>query len=178
MEIYKDIIGYEGLYKASTKGNIKSVIKRNGKDIILKQGIDKCGYCIVTLCKDKKKTTKTVHRLIALTFLFETNIQVNHKDGNKKNNDVSNLEFVSAKQNINHAIENGLLKFNTLKIAEEKRKVVLQIDKQTKEIINTFKSAHEASRLTGFNRGNISSSCRGNGKLVNGYNWKYENRKD
>jgi hypothetical protein len=173
MEIYKDIAGYEGLYKASTKGNIKSIIKRNGKDIILKQGIDKCGYCIVTLCKDKKRVTKTVHRLIALTFLFETNTQVNHKDGNKKNNDVSNLEFVSAKQNINHAIKKGLMNFNTKKIAEEKRKVVIQINKETKEVVNIFKSAHEAARVTGFNRSNISTCCRLNKQMYN-FIWKYK----
>lgn len=176
MEIYKDIEGYEGLYKVSTKGNIKSLINRNGKNIILKQGVDKCGYCIVSLCKEKKKTTKTVHRLVALAFLEEVNIQVNHKNGNKKNNNLNNLEFVSAKENIIHAIKNGLLKFNTTKIAEEKRKVVLQIDKETNKVINIFKSAHEAARITGFNRGNISSCCRGNIKLANGYKWKYENK--
>jgi hypothetical protein len=172
MEIYKDIVGYEGIYKASTKGNIKSIIKRNGLDVILKHGIDRGGYCIVTLCKDKKHSTKTVHRLIALTFLEETDIQVNHKDGNKQNNNIENLEFVSAKQNINHAIKNGLLVPNTKKIAEEKRKVVVQIDKNTNEIINVFKSAHEAARITGFNRGNISTCCRLNKQMYNCF-WQY-----
>jgi len=173
MEIYKDIVGYEGIYKASTKGNIKSIYKRNGLDIILKQAIDKGGYCIVTLCKDKKHLTKTVHRLVALTFLEETDIQVNHKDGNKQNNNVSNLEFVSAKQNINHAIKTGLLVPNTTKIAEEKRKVVLQIDRITNETINIFESAHEAARITGFNRGNISTCCRLNKQMYNCF-WQYK----
>lgn len=173
MEIYKEIAGYEGLYKASTKGNIKSIIKRNGLDIILKQGIDKCGYCIVTLCKNKKRTTKTVHRLIALTFLEETNIQVNHKDGNKQNNNIENLEFVSAKQNIQHAIKNGLLKRNYSKIATEKRKKIVQIDIKNNKVIKIFNSAHEASNLLNINRGNISSVCRGEKKMAGKYKWKY-----
>jgi hypothetical protein len=172
MKTWKDIKGYEGLYQASNDGEIKSLIKRQGKEIILKQGIDKCGYCIVTLCKNKIKKTKTVHRLIALTFLKSTEKQVNHKDGNKKNNKLDNLEFVSAKQNINHALKNGLLKPNTIKIAELKRRIVLQIDPITNKIINKYISAHEASRITKFNRGNISTCCRLK-KIMYNYKWEY-----
>lgn len=172
MKTWKDIKGYEGLYQASNEGEIKSLIKRNGVEVILKQSIDKCGYKIVTLCKDKVKKTKTVHRLVALTFLNETDKQVNHKDGNKSNNNISNLEFVSAKQNINHAISNGLLKPNTKKIAELKRRIVLQINPISNEIVKTFASAHEAARLTGYNRGNISTCCRLNKKMYN-YKWQY-----
>lgn len=100
--------------------------------------------------------------------------QVNHIDGNKQNNNLNNLEWVSAKTNMKHAIDSGLLIFNTTKIAEEKRKVVVQIDPNTNQIIAKYKSAHEASKITGFNRGNICSCCRGNGKLVNKYHWEYE----
>jgi ribosomal protein L19E len=173
MEIWKDIKGYEGLYQASNKGNIKSLIKRNGKEVILKQAKDNSGYNIVTLCKNKNKKTKTVHRLVALTFLENNKKQVNHKDGNKNNNHLENLELVSAKENINHAIKNGLLKHNTKQIAELKRKIVLQIDVNTNKIINKYISAHEAAKITGFNRGNISTCCRLN-KIMYNYKWKYE----
>ena len=173
MEIFKDIVGYEGLYKVSNQGNVRSLINRYKGNGILKFGIDKCGYSIVTLCKDKKHKTKTVHRLVALAFLDETNTQVNHKDCNKQNNNIENLEFISAKENMRHAIKNNLMNYNTTKIAEQKRKKVIQINPITNEIINVFISAHEAARLTGFNRGNISTCCREN-KIMYKYKWKYE----
>jgi hypothetical protein len=171
MEIFKDIKGYEGLYQVSNLGNVKSIIKSSDK--ILKAGTDGGGYKIVTLCKNKKHSTKTVHRLVALNFIEESELQVNHKDCDKSNNKIENLEFVTALENIRHAINNGRVNYNFDKIAVKTRKKVLQINHITNEIINTFISAHEASRQTGFNRGNISSTCRGNNKLVNGYNWKY-----
>lgn len=173
MEIFKDIIDYEGIYQVSNKGNVKSLIKLAGVEI-LKPGIDRGGYKIVTLCKDKSRKTKTVHRLEMEAFLGKSNLQVNHKDGIKTNNDLTNLEYVTAKQNIRHAIKNGLVRYNTTKIAEEKRKVVLQIEPKTGKVIAKYKSAHEAAKSTGFNRGNICSTCRGNGKLVNKFDWKYE----
>ena len=174
MEKYKDIIGFEGLYQAGSYGNIKSLLKRcNKSDKLLKSGTNGCGYKVVTLCKDKKHYTKTVHRLIAISFFGKSNLPVNHKDGIKSNNYIENLEFITASENQKHAIKNGLLIPNTKKIAEEKRKKVLQINPITNEIIKIYNSAHEASKITGFNRGNICSACRGNGKLVNKYNWKY-----
>jgi hypothetical protein len=173
MEIFKEIKGYEGLYQISNLGNIKSTVRT--KDRILKKAFDKCGYQIVSLCLNKKKSTKTVHRLVALNFLGESKLQVNHKDCNKSNNKIENLEYVTALENIRHAIKNNRVNYNFDKIAIQTRKKVLQINPITNEIINTFVSAHEASRQTGFNRGNISSTCRGNGILVGGYNWKYEN---
>ena len=174
MEIFKDIKGYEGLYQVSNLGNVKSIIKRTYKsNKILKPSSDGCGYQIVSLCKNKKRSTKTVHRLVALNFLGESELQVNHKDFDKSNNKIENLEFVTPLENIRHNINNNRANYNFDKIAVKTRKKVLQINHITNEIINTFISAHEASRQTGFNRGNISSTCRGNNKLVNGYNWKY-----
>ena len=174
MEKYKDIKNYEGLYQISNLGNVKSLIKRRfNADKILKDCLDGSGYKIVTLCKDKKHTTMLVHRLVANTFIGESELQVNHIDCDKTNNILSNLEFVTAKENIRHAIKNSRMNYNFDKIAVKTRKKVIQINPLTNEIINTFISAHEASRQTSFNRGNICSTCRGNGKLVNGYNWQY-----
>lgn len=175
MEIYKDIIGYEGLYQVSNKGNIKSF--HSSKQVKnLATGITGAGYKTVTLCKDKKRYSVLVHRIVAITFLENTGKCVNHKDSNKLNNNLENLEWVSYKENIEHATKNGRMRYNTKKIAEEKRKVVLQIDPITGSVIARYNSAHEASKLTGFNRGNICSACRGSGKLVNKFDWKYENK--
>ncbi len=175
MEVFKDINGYEGLYKVSNKGNIKSLVKRYKGINILNKGIDKSRYSIVSLCKDKKHKTKTVHRLVAIAFIpnAENKPQINHKDGNKQNNNVNNLEFVTAKENMKHAFANGLIIRNTDKIAKQKRKVVLQINPENGDTVNKYNSAHEAARLTGFNRGNISTACRDN-KIMYKYNWKYE----
>ncbi len=115
-ELWKDIAGYENIYHVSNWGRIKSLPKKMGKgngymssEKILKPGIDMSGYCIITLCKDKIHTTKTIHRLVAIAFNGDSKLQVNHKNGNKKDNLLSNLEFVSASENVQHAIKNNLL---------------------------------------------------------------------
>lgn len=180
METFRDIPNYEGMYQAGTLGNIKSFPQKTGrgsgyltKGKILKQCTDKGGYKIITLCKNKEHKTKTVHRLIAATYLGESTLDVNHKDGNKGNNNPSNLEYVTKSENTIHAIRNGLLTPNHKKIAEDKRKKVFQINRETNVIEKEYISAHEAARKTGMNRGNISTACRNGVNLVGGYRWSY-----
>lgn len=173
MEIFKKIKGFEGLYEISNLGNIKSLVNRYSKVNILKYGISNSGYATITLCKNKKKYTKTIHRIMAETFFGYSTLQVNHKDGNKLNNNILNLEYVTKSENTRHAIKAGLFKPNYEKIAIIKRKKVKQINPITNEIINIFTSAHEASRITKINRGNISSTCRGIYETSGGYKWKY-----
>jgi hypothetical protein len=109
----KDIPGYEGKYFATSNGEIYSY-PRNGtiKEIRkLKYSLDKDGYFIVCLRSNNNRKTYRVAGLIAKTFIgFPVNIymQVNHKDGVKLNNDVSNLEWVTCKVNIKHAWNKGL----------------------------------------------------------------------
>ena len=170
MEQFKDIIGYENLYQVGNKGNIKSLITNR----ILKSASDKSNYKIVTLCKNGKHTTKTVHRLVANNWIGESKLDVNHKDGNKGNNTLENLEFITKSENTKHAIKNGLFKPNFDYIAIKTRKKVKQINPITNEVVNIFESAHEASRQTGFNRGNICSCCRGEVNTVQNYKWQYE----
>jgi hypothetical protein len=174
-EVFKSIPNYEGLYEAGSHGNIKS-LKYGGRDKsgILKKSFDRAGYEIVTLCKNKLHITKTVHRLIATAFFGEhKGLQVNHKDGNKSNNNVVNLEFVTAKENIRHGIKNGLIKPNTTEIAENKRKKIAQIDLITSKTIRRFDSAHHAAKSTGINRGNICSCARGECVSAGKYKWQY-----
>jgi hypothetical protein len=94
-------------YKASNYGYIYS-IKTNRK---LKPFISNSGYETISLCCDGKSKKFMVHRLIALTFLNKNNkMQVNHKDGNKLNNKVTNLEWCTSSLNIKHAYKNKLIK--------------------------------------------------------------------
>lgn len=107
-EIWKDIPGYEGLYKVSNLGNVKS-LKRNGiKGIILKGEKDEFDYKRVTLCKKNKTKKYKVHRLVAQAFIPNPNNlpQINHKDENSKNNNVENLEWCTAKYNSNYGNHN------------------------------------------------------------------------
>lgn len=103
--IWKDIKGFKNLYKISNTGLIKSYKRSGSKGKILKPG-NRRGYESVTLCKENIRKPCSVHRLVALNFIKKVKGKnyVNHKDGNKLNNKVSNLEWVTNKQNIEHSI--------------------------------------------------------------------------
>jgi hypothetical protein len=110
MEIFKTIPNYS-LYQASNKGNIKTNNWKNTKKTaILKPALDKNGYLRTVLIRDDGKyTTIKVHRIISSAFLGDiTGMEVNHKDGNKSNNDISNLELVTHSENIKHSFANNL----------------------------------------------------------------------
>ena len=101
-EIFKEIIGYEGLYWISNLGNVKS------KHKILKPVINKDGYYCVSLSKKGKLKTYTLHRLIALHFIENPDNlpQVNHKDEDKLNNSISNLEWCTQQYNHDYGTRN------------------------------------------------------------------------
>lgn len=117
-EVWKDIEGYEGLYQVSTCGNVKSLpkIRRNGtgtyiqKERLLKPSNTSTGYKKVELCKDGKRKGFKVHRLVAIAFIPnpDNKPEVNHIDGNKINNNIDNLEWVTSSENSIHAYETGL----------------------------------------------------------------------
>ena len=104
-EIWKDIKGYEGLYQVSNLGRVKS-LKRNSRlfDKLIMGGVNSCGYRIVFLIKDKIRKTVSVHRIVGETFIENTmfNKCINHINGIKIDNIVSNLEWVTQRENIHH----------------------------------------------------------------------------
>lgn len=118
-EVWKDIIGWEGSYQVSDIGNVRSLdrVIENGRckpytirGTVLKQKMSRCGYKSVTLQNAGTRVYPSVHRLVAKAFIPNQKDlpQVNHIDGNKENNTVSNLEWVTASENINHAFSIGL----------------------------------------------------------------------
>lgn len=102
-EIYKDIQGYENLYKVSNYGNIKSLFKGEDKAIVLKTSIV-CGYISCGLWNGGKGKMIKNHRIVAQTFIPnpENKPEVNHIDGNRFNNHVSNLEWCTQRENTCH----------------------------------------------------------------------------
>lgn len=184
MEIWRDVVGFEGLYKVSNYGNVLSV-----KSNRLLKPFDNKGYLRVQLWKDGKCFKRLVHRLVAEAFLEKPGdgYQVNHKDLNKKNNHVDNLEWVIPEENVRHAIETidgrrERLKHDMSAIgkkygyigAEKSKKPVVQIDVKTGEIINEFSSAREAAKATGSCYKKISAVCLGLRKTHNGYRWAFK----
>ena len=117
-EIWKDIKGYEGLYQVSNLGRVKRTGKyrnqftswESNKDLKLKEGTNI--YLYVDLSKDNKVKRYLVHRLVMEAFIDNPNgyKEVNHKDGNKKNNKVENLEWCTRNENLKHSIDTGLRK--------------------------------------------------------------------
>lgn len=115
---WKPVKGYEGLYEVSNDGRIKALKKRvdRGKchreweEHFLKQAADMNGYLRTSLAMNGKNTTIKVHRLVAETFIPnpENKPEVNHIDGNKQNNDVSNLEWCTRSENLKHACKHKL----------------------------------------------------------------------
>ena len=156
---WKPVVGYEGFYEISDNGEIKSLIKNR----LLKPCIHKKGYLVVTLTKGNAHKNYYVHRLVAAAFLDNDDSlkEVNHIDGNKKNNNVCNLEWCDDYSNRKHAYETGLRKMC------EQTKVKMCLP--SGEIIQEFESISEASKKTGINIGNISSCCNGKRNSAGGY---------
>ena len=184
-EIWKDIPEYEGLYQASNLGRIKRIRFINGrhnfeKERICSQIKNIYGYMQVPLSKNGKTTTKRVHRLVMEAFYGKSNLQVDHIDGNKQNNNLSNLEYVTPKENTRRAWQKGFAKYT-----EETRKKQIQttsnngISKKVYQydlsgnLENIFISLNEVERVFGYNSANICLCCNGKIKTAYGYIWRY-----
>ena len=168
-EIWKPVVGYEGLYMVSNWGRVKSI--KFGKERILKPGTNNYGYLLVMLCKDGKIKGFTVHRLVAEAFLPNPHNYpcVNHKDENKQNNNVSNLEWCSAQYNNTYGtrIERVAEKTTNGKCS----KPVLQYTLNG-AFVREWESTAECGR-NGFNQGNVVTCCQGKLKKYKGFIWRY-----
>ena len=177
-ELWKPIINFEN-YLVSNKGRVKN--KNSHK--ILKLKINKYGYETVCLFKNGFRKYPQVHRLVAIAYLKEKDIsknQVNHIDGNKLNNNLENLEWVTGSENQKHSYQNGLQK---KKFGGENQyaKSIYQIDDDN-NILKKWNSIIEASLFykpskTKLNTaiGNIWKSLNGIQKTAYGFIWRYAN---
>lgn len=122
-EIWRPIEGFEGLYEVSNYGNVKALPKRidsggchrDFPERMMRSADDKDGYLRLSLYDSNHKAhTKKVHRLVADAFLGNPDklSQINHKDGNKKNNHVENLEWCTQSHNMKHAVRTGLIRLD------------------------------------------------------------------
>jgi len=179
MEVWKDINGYKGLYQISNKARIRSIDRyvnnikgralRKGK--VLKQSIHINGYYKITLSKCSKLKTYRLHRLVALHFIptSSTKLVVNHKDGNKLNNSLSNLEWCTRSEDSQHALRLGL---QTSGKTDKRSKSVSRF-KLDGTFIDSFDSINLASKLTKIAAGNISSCCNNLSSHAKQYIWKF-----
>ena len=181
-EIWKSIKDYEGYYEVSNLGKIRSLdrtIKQvcskdktkyqynKYKGKLIKPSLINSGYYIVSLCKNKHYRKYLVHRLVAEAFLGHSILetQVNHKDENKLNNNLSNLEWCTPSYN---------LKFNdrSAKIGSKLGKIVYMYNNNL-ELLNKFSSSREASYITNIPDRGIRKACTKN-RIYKNYIWSYE----
>ena len=172
-EIWRDIIGYEGLYQISNLGRVK-----NRHQKIIAFGNDRFGYIRVHLWKNGISKHHLVHRLVAQAFLPNPdNLPcVNHKDENPLNNNEDNLEWCTVKYNTNYGTRNKRISEKQIN-DPIKSKRINQYDLDD-NFIRTWPSAMEIERELGYDNGNIIKCCKGNKNYSHayGYIWKYADK--
>ena len=154
----KDIVGYEGLYAVTPEGEVWSY--RNERFLKPKHGVK--GYLFVTLCKDGKEKNYKIHRLVAEAYLPNPDNlpQINHKDENKTNNCLQNLEWCDAKYNINYGTR-----------TEKTKKPILQFTLDG-EFVREWSSATDVGKEVSTH---ICNCLKGRKKSAYGFIWKYKN---
>ena len=180
-EVWKDVVGFEGLYQVSNMGRVKALAKiRYGRtaatksrlypEKILKNHVDLAGYCQVQLWRDGAGKMYGLHRLVAQAFIPNPKSLpcVNHKDEIKGNNSASNLEWCDYTYNNNYGTARK-------RSAKKLSRPIVCMDLSGK-IVRRFKSQKEAVTLLGLSsNAHISSCCHGKVKSAHGYMWAFEN---
>lgn len=169
MEAWKDIPGYEGKYQVSDLGRVKSIERITSKgnhlqEKIMKTCKDPGGYAFVGLWVDGKKRNFKIHRLVIETFSpieGMEKLDCNHKDEDKTNNSLENLEWLSRKENLNYGTHNK-------KISEAHRVPILCV-----ELGREFDSITAAAKEFGNCRGNIWRVLDKPDRTASGYHWQY-----
>ena len=173
MEIWKPIVGTKGFIEVSSEGRVRSLLR--GSPRVLKTQTDKKGYHRLRVTIEREKMCYKVHREVAKAFIpnHDNLPQVNHKDGNKSNNAVDNLEWISNRDNAHHAIESGLWEnvFEGSRRENESRKRPV-IGYFTPDISRRFESVSEAERFVGSRH--ISDVLKGKRSHVKGWSFRYE----
>jgi hypothetical protein len=178
-DVLFDIEGYEGLYSVTTKGDVYSWGKgksftSDGKLKMIKHTIKANGYVQVKLFKNGERKYFNVHRLVAKCFIPnpENKREVNHKDGNKQNNEVSNLEWVTTRENQLHAFALGL------QVAPRGKDSTcsIPINQYQKDgtFVKQWESINTLKREMGFNSFGIIGCCKMRKKYKTAYGFKWE----
>ena len=160
VETFVKIEGFEN-YEVSNLGKVRNI--KSGR--IIKPSLNKNGYLRIWLCENNKKKYLYLHRIIATAFIDNSEEKpcVNHIDENKTNNDLSNLEWCTERENAIHGTR-------TKRAAEKHFKKVIQLD-LNENVLNEFESMKQAEQETGVFARNISSCCSGKRKSAGGYKW-------
>lgn len=177
IETWKSIpIKEFSFYEVSSFGRVK-----NGKRL-LKTGLSH-GYPAVTLCNNGYRKTIRVYRLVAISFLENPNNLpcINHKDGNKENSNVENLEWCTYGQNEKHAWNHGLIVFTENMKKSVTKTILKEVDKQKKKVkclkngvvIAVYESACDAARNIKGSQPHISDCCNGKRITHKGYKWEW-----
>ena len=176
-EIWKCIGGYEGLYEVSNTGKVRSIYRKikikNGYRILVGKELKQVvvnNYMNVTLCKNGKGKNNFVHRLVAKEFIENENCfpQVNHKDENKHNNNVSNLEWCTEKYNSNYGNRNYKISTN---VKSCRKIVMISEDGDRKYFDSITKAGKEFANKNG--NSSISDCLSGRNKMAYGFKWEY-----
>jgi hypothetical protein len=177
---------FKEFYEISSFGNVRSkdrvVTQKNRfggnnvshyKSKLLRQSNHKCGYKLCCLKSQIKRQTHYAHRLVALAFISNNdpkNNQVNHINGDKKDNNVSNLEWSNASLNTIHAVSLGLQKSGK---NSNRSKPIFQVNPLTNEKLNKFFCIMDVQRELGYSNKNISAVLKNRRKTAYGYKWQY-----
>jgi hypothetical protein len=181
-EVWKDVVGFEGIYIVSNFGHVKSLHKRKvkNKSKILSKSSKNKGYVIHSLCSNGETKYMTLHRIVAIAFIPnpENKPQINHIDGDKLNNRADNLEWCTSAENNKHAYKTGLSKVNRTGVGKfgklhHNSVPIVQLDMFGNKI-GEFDALMDAERATGISYKFISMVCLGKRNSARGFKWKYK----